>query len=93
MKTEDIFQIINKHPGVTGFQIWTRMTEQSRVARWFGQDSFWTSLFGPNSGSIYVHLARLEAAKRITSEWGIATAARGGHRPRHYYVAREMEKS
>jgi hypothetical protein len=85
MKTEDVFEIIKANPGVTGADIWRALIARSWSAKRFGKDSLITALFGPSVGSVYVHLARLENAKRIRSHWGPATLARGGHRPRHYF--------
>lgn len=36
--------------------------------------------------SIYGHLMALEREGVVASRWGEATAARGGYRPRHYWV-------
>jgi DNA-binding PadR family transcriptional regulator len=39
------------------------------------------------AGSLYPTLMRMEKDGRLVSRWGVATAERGGHRPRLYRLA------
>lgn len=79
-------EFIRRNPGATGAQIWMELQRNSRSARWFGPDSFWTALLGPSSGTTYVILAQLETDGIIRSHWGEPTLERRGRRPRHYYL-------
>lgn len=85
----DILTIIKENPGITGVGIHKKLVAQSKTAKWFGEGSFITALCGPNIGSMYVTIWKLEEQKRIKAMWGAPSRERGWRRPRHYYCYEE----
>ncbi|BAU93328.1 PadR family transcriptional regulator [Methylorubrum populi] len=65
-----------QQPNGTGYTL-TKECEQRLGKRW-------------PIASIYGHLFDLEREGVIASRWGEATAARGGYRPRHYWVKADL---
>jgi hypothetical protein len=82
---DKILDIVTHSPGINGTCINLELQRRSWLRRWFDVESFPMLLFGPGIGSMYVHLNALEESGLLRSEWGVATEARRGYRPRHYY--------
>jgi DNA-binding PadR family transcriptional regulator len=86
----DIIDILTESPGLSGFQIHEELRKRRPPPAWairlLGPGSFWLEFFGPNTGSMYVALWRLEEKKILISAWGQPSARRGWRRPRHYFV-------
>lgn len=80
-----VLDIIRANPGATGNVVYGELLKRSRVARWFGEDSFIAALFGPSFGRIFVALWGLEKNGYLRSEWGTAPRP-GSARPRHYWT-------
>lgn len=68
-RREKIFGMIRSNPGISGYSIWMRLTDDSRAAKRFGRDSLWTAMFGVPLASIYPGLDELEKAGRIRGEF------------------------
>lgn len=85
MNRADILAIVAAKPRATGAEIHRELQKRSRAAKWFGEDSFWTEIFGPSNGRMYVLLWELEDEGRLHAEWG--TPRHGSkYRPRYYSV-------
>jgi hypothetical protein len=85
---EKILRIVIGHPEVSGALI-SAVLEEEWERKW--RDTLgdkWARRLAPfcsgSIGGIYVSLAKLEHGGFVRSRWGVATAARGGYRPRHY---------
>jgi hypothetical protein len=85
MKQATVLAVVKEFPGSTGTQIMDVLRARSRAARYFGEDSIWSTIFGPSFGGMYIALAELERRGEVSSHWGAATEQRGWRRPRHYW--------
>jgi hypothetical protein len=83
---EEVLEIVGANPGATGADVHRELVRRSRVARWFGEHSFWTAILSPGIGSMYVALWRLEEEGKLTARWGGTVPGREG-RPRYYTVS------
>lgn len=77
-----VLSLIVATPDSSGYRLHNEL-----MATWMGNSKIrevfgW--LIGPSVGRLYVSLAKLERFDLVTSKWGEATQARGGHRPRLY---------
>ena len=87
-RREEILKIIEQNPGATGVTVYKALLRRSRLAQWFGENSFIAQIFSPTSfGSIYVHLYELENAGLIRSLWGLKVGDKP--RRRHYFTTGE----
>lgn len=82
-RKDDIHRIVCVEPGLGLSDICDRAIRQhkvySRVARWFGPDSFWCDVLAPSEHAVLVHLRALVDAGRVRAE-----AARHD-RPERYF--------
>jgi len=70
MKQTVILEIIKENPDIRGFVLHGKLIDRSRVARWFGRDSFLARLFKPSFSAMYAALDALENEGRIRSVSG-----------------------
>lgn len=77
-----VLQIITDNPGAWSFLIHHELIRTWKWRKRLGD--FWSHVFGPSTGRMYVSLAKLEGGGLVEAWWGNATESRGWHRRRHY---------